>query len=89
MSTKTVLSVKVDKNVRDRAKKTAKELGVPLSLVVNRELERFANEKFLMVGTPSAKAAARLEILATEARADKNVSPTFSDVEDAIAWLKK
>ncbi len=39
---KTVISVKVDKDVHDRARKVAKKIGVPLSMVVNQGLRRFA-----------------------------------------------
>lgn len=42
---KTVISVKVDKDVRDRARKVAKKIGVPLSMVVNQQLRQFSDER--------------------------------------------
>ncbi len=47
---KTVISVKVDKDVRDRAKKAAKRIGIPLSMVINETLRRFARDRYLEVG---------------------------------------
>ena len=42
---KTVMSFKVDKDVRDRARKVAKKIGVPLSMVVNQQLRQFSDER--------------------------------------------
>lgn len=92
MSAKTVLTVKVDKKLRDRAKKTAKELGVPLSLVINNELKRFANERQLVVKAPLVPNKKTRKILdgALKDIHEGNInafSPRFSSVEEANAWL--
>lgn len=42
---KTILNVKTDKDVKDRAQLLAKELGLPLSTVVNAFLKQFIREK--------------------------------------------
>jgi len=49
MSKKTTLTVKTDKELRDKAKKTAKELGLPLSTVINVMLKQFVREKEIVV----------------------------------------
>lgn len=42
---KTILNVKTDKDVKERAQILAKELGLPLSTVVNAFLKQFIREK--------------------------------------------
>ena len=57
---KTVISIKVDKDVRDKAKKVAHRLGIPLSIVVNGALRKFGDEQrieFAVPLTPNAKTA--------------------------------
>ena len=49
MSKKTTLTVKTDKELCDKAKKTAKELGLPLSTVINVMLKQFVREKEIVV----------------------------------------
>ena len=64
MSNKTVISVKVDKDVRDRARSVAKRIGVPLSMVVNQKLRQFAAERrveFYEPLVPNAKTRKELD----------------------------
>lgn len=77
---KTVISVKVDKDVRDRAQKVARKLGLPLSIVVNSSLRQFADEERLVVETSRARAMSkrlerRLASIESDIRAGKNLSP--------------
>ena len=61
---KTVISVKVDKDIRDKARKTAHKLRVPLSMVVNESLRRFSEEQrieFVAPVVPNAKTAKVLQ----------------------------
>lgn len=61
---KTVISVKVDKDVRDNARKVAKKIGVPLSMVVNQKLRQFATEQrveFYAPLVPNAKTRKELD----------------------------
>lgn len=44
MNTSTTLTVKTDKKLRDAARKTARELGLPLTTVVNAMLKQFVRE---------------------------------------------
>lgn len=39
--TKTVINIKVDKEVKEKARMLAKELGLPLSSIVNANLKEF------------------------------------------------
>ncbi len=54
---KTVLNVKVDKGVKVKAQKVAKELGIPLSLVVSQILKNFIHEKAMYISLTSNKKA--------------------------------
>lgn len=92
MSNKTVISVKVDKDVRDRARKTAKRLGLPLSTVVNAQLRRFADERRIEFYEPLVPNAKTRKILDEALRDIKEgrtsaFSPAFTGAEDAIRWL--
>ena len=89
---KTVLNVKTDKEVKQRAQSLAKHIGVPLSTVVNAYLKEFVSSgEFRIAREPQLKpkVSEELEIAIKEVRAGKNVSPRFKDAEKAIEWLKK
>ena len=43
--TKTMLNVKTDATLKRTAQRIAKEMGVPLSIIVNAELKRFITER--------------------------------------------
>lgn len=91
---KTVLSVKVDKKVRDDARRAAKKIGVPLSMVVNQQLRRFAAERSIEFGEPLVPNARTRKILDEALRdvregCEENFSPAFDTMNGAIAWLEK
>ncbi len=44
MESKTTITIKTDKKLRDAAKRTAKKLGIPLSTVINAQLAQFVSE---------------------------------------------
>jgi addiction module RelB/DinJ family antitoxin len=88
---KTVLNVKTDKDVKERAQALAKHMGIPLSTVVNAYLKEFvATGEFRVSREPELKpeVAKRFAKHIAEAKQGKNISPAFTNVEDAIAWLK-
>ena len=88
------MSFKVDKDVRDRARKVAKKIGVPLSMVVNRQLKQFAKNQRIEFGEPLVPNAKTRKILdealrdIREGREDK-FSPMFDNADDAIRWLER
>ncbi len=88
---KTVISIKVDKDVRDRARKTAKKMGVPLSLVVNAGLRKFAEDQRLELTVPLVPNARTRKII-DEARrefaAGKAHGP-YRNVEEMFKSLNK
>ena len=91
---KTAVSFKIDMDVRNRARIVAKEIGVPLSMVVNQQLKQFANDQcieFYQPLVPNAKTRKVLDEAMRDIReghADK-FSPAFTNVEDMNRWLDK
>lgn len=87
---KTLLNVKTDKKVKEEAQKIAKELGVPLSTVVNAYLKEFVREKSVHLSLePTVRP--EVEKLLTQASSDykngKNVSRTFAVAAEALKYL--
>ena len=63
-NTATILSIKVDKKVRDDAKRVATELGLTLTAVVNACLKQFIREKSITLSMyPQKPSKEILELL--------------------------
>ncbi len=87
---KTVLNVKIDRDVKIKAQKTAFKLGLPLSLVVGEHLRRFSAEESITFATAKKMSKIlehRLGKVTADIRAGHNLSPVFSSMEEAIAHL--
>ena len=87
---KTTLHTKIDKDVKERAQSLAEEIGIPLSTIINSQLKEFVRcGSFTVSREPQLKPSVGKEILKRikEAEEGKNVSPEFTNVEDAIKWL--
>ncbi len=92
ISMKTVLNVKTDKEVKEKAQALAKHLGIPLSTIVNAHLKAFiATGEFSVSREPELRPEIIKEInrCIREVRTGRNMSPRFSNATDAIAWLNK
>ena len=88
---KTTINIKADKNVKEKAQKLARDLGMPLSTVINAYLNQFIRTKevhFYLEGELKPSAKRRLNRLQKEVMAGKNLSPTFSDARKATRYLK-
>jgi antitoxin component of RelBE/YafQ-DinJ toxin-antitoxin module len=92
---KTVISVKVDKDVRDKARKVAKRIGLPLSTIVNQQLKQFAAAQRIEFAEPLIPNAKTRKLLDEamrdwrEGRMD-TFSPVFSsasEMDAALDWL--
>ena len=87
---KTVLNVKTDVEVKKEAQKTAKELGVPLSMLVNAYLKQFIRDKELSISIAPRMTPALERIIGRaekDLRANRNISPIFSDPEKMDEYL--
>ncbi len=88
---KTVLNVKTDRDIKLRAQALAKHIGVPLSTVVNAYLKEFVSSGEIRLSREPQlrpEVSRQLAKQVADARAGKNMSPAFSNVKDALAWLK-
>lgn len=87
---KTAINIKTDKEVKEKAQKLAKELGLPLSAIVNAQLKQFIRDKELHIFT-APRMSIKLEELIREAEQDlrgkKNISPVFSSAEAMDEYL--
>jgi len=89
---KTILNIKTDVEVKRAAQKLAKQIGVPLSTVVNAQLKRFIDERRFEIHAPlipSAKLKSMIRAYERDVLAGnrKAFSPAFDNAEDAIKWL--
>lgn len=89
---KTMLNIKTDVKTKQEAQKIAKEIGVPLSTIVNAQLKKFIRERRVELIAPlvpnvkTAKILASIEKDLAEGNKDA-FSPAFSNSEDAMEWL--
>lgn len=87
---KTVLNVKVDDKLKTEAQKLAKQLGIPLSTVVNANLVQFVNSRELTISAlPQINPAVEADLKAIEAdiKAKKNLSSTFGSTSELGDYL--
>jgi addiction module RelB/DinJ family antitoxin len=88
---KTTINIKADKDVKEKAQKVARDLGMPLSTIINAYLHQFIRTKeihFHLEGELKPSVKRHLDHLQKEALEDKNLSPTFSDARKANNYLK-
>lgn len=88
----TVVATKVDPQTKKEAMETARDLGMPLSVVIKAFLKQFIKTKTI---TFSARGEEPNEYLKSVMRqAEENWkkgkhSPVFETGEEAVAWLEK
>lgn len=88
---KTTINIKADKEVKEKAQKVARHLGMPLSTIINAYLNQFIRTKevhFYLEGELKPSVKKRLDRLQKEVMVGKNLSPTFSDARKATRYLK-
>ena len=89
-----MLNIKTEKSLKIQAQKVARDLGLPLSAVLNQYLKEFVNEKRIVFQNPlipNAKTRKILNAAMKDIREGnlENFSPKFDQPKDALAWLKK
>ena len=87
---KTVINVKVDKDTKKKAQALAKDLGLPLSTIINANLKEFVRSREVSFSIePKLKPEVweKLRKAAADYKAGRNISPTFSSIEDFIEHL--
>ncbi len=89
---KTVVSVKIEKELWESAKDLSEELGIPLSTVIGANLREFVRtRKLVLASEPQLKPEIRrlLDDARDERANDPDVSPKFDNVKAAMDWLKE
>ena len=88
MSTKTTITIKTDKKLRDAAKRTAMRLGIPLTTVMNAQLAQFVSEgRFEVSLTPRPEKVREWERMSEEM--DRHPERfKVSSIEEFIADLR-
>lgn len=89
---KVTINIKADADIKKKAQKTARELGFPLSTLINAYLHELVRTKTVSFGVPEGtlKPAVkrRLDRLEKEARTGKNLVGPFDTAEEAIFHLR-
>ena len=88
---KTVLHIKADREVKEKAQKLAAELGLPLSTVVNATLKEFIRNRsvnFSAIPRMSRGLESLLSRVEGDLKRGRNLSPIFGDAEQAVRYLK-
>lgn len=87
---KTLINIKADKKVKEKAQKVAKELGLPLSTVINAYLKQFIRNKEVYFSS-APRMTPELETLIRQSRNDmragKNISPIFDSTNEMDDYL--
>lgn len=87
---KTIINIKADKDVKEKAFKVSRELGLPLSTIINAFLKQLIVEKKVTFSVPLVPSK-KLEKILNEAEEDiknrKNIIGPFYSTEDMIKSL--
>jgi addiction module RelB/DinJ family antitoxin len=85
-NTKTLLTVKIDKVLKERAKETAAEFGIPLGTMINSFLlNTVENRRFALTLRPNARL--KKSILEADTDYKNGKLEEFDSVGDLIASL--
>ncbi len=87
---KTLINIKTDKDVKEKAQKLAKELGLPLSTIINASLKQFVRSRELYFSV-APKMTAYLEGIIKEVEKDyktgKNIAGPFTTAREMDEYL--
>jgi len=88
----TVVATKVDPQMKKEAQETAKQLGMPLSVVIKAFLKQFIKTKTVTFSARNEEPSEYLKNAICQAEKDwlaGKTSPAFKTGEEAVAWLEK
>ena len=87
---KTMINIKADKEVKENAQKLAKDLGLPLSGIINALLKEFVRNRsvsFSVIPTMTRALENVLGKVENDIKKGKNMSPVFSSADKANDYL--
>lgn len=84
----TTMLIKLDKGLKEKAQKTAKDLGLPMSTVINNYLKDFVQTKEVTFSAPilNTKTQKILNARLKDVRKGKSIGP-FETVEAVAKYL--
>lgn len=88
---KTILNVKINKDLKKLAQKVAQDLGLPLSVIVNSYLKKLVNERrieFVAPLIPNKKTQKLLTEIEKDIDEGKNLYGPFDTAEEMDKCLK-
>lgn len=91
MNTKTLVSFKMDKSLRDSAKEVAEEIGIPFGTIVNALVRQFVRTKEVRLSSEYNPTPFLRSVIAEgmrEYEGDKGNLKKFKSVEDLIKNLE-
>lgn len=86
----TMLSIKINKSLKDQAQEVAHNLGVSLNAVVNQFVKEFISTRrvsFADHPMPNLRTQKILDQLLADSRANKNIVGPFNSMEEMIESL--
>lgn len=86
----TMLNIKIDRSLKDEARKTARALGVSLNAVINQYIKEFVAARQIVFSDhpfPNKKTQKLLDRLSADIAAGKNLSEPFGTAEEMIKSL--
>ena len=89
---KTVINIKTDKEVKRNAQELAQKLGLSLSAVINASLRNFIRTRevyFSDIPRMTPEFEKLLGKVEEDIKKGRNLSPSFDNMDDAIAYLEK
>lgn len=87
---KTLISIKADREVKERAQEVAKQIGIPLSTIINAYLKQFGRDQridFALPLQPNKKTAKLLQQADEDYKKGRNISPVFETAAAMDAYL--
>ncbi len=87
----TTMLIKTNKELKVKAQKLAKEMGLPLGTLVNNYLKTFVVERQVVFTAPmpNKKTIRAIESARKDIKAGKNLYGPFDSAKEAIAFLNK
>jgi len=87
---KTMINIRTDAEVKEKAQRVAKNLGFPLSTIINAYLKQFVREKEVRF-SEGYQMTPKLEKLLDQVEKDiknkRNIAGPFKNMDEAIKYL--
>ncbi|MBI3633242.1 MAG: hypothetical protein HY226_03055 [Candidatus Vogelbacteria bacterium] len=84
----TTFIIKTDKNLRDDAKATAQELGIPLTTVINALLKQFVRDRKITISSEPSPSRSKITLWENISKEmDKEKNTKFSSADGLIKHL--